>query len=256
MLLIEPSWSASSSIKAFTSTRPGGVSQHPYRGLNLAYHVGDDPSAVSANIQSLSRHLHLPHPPIWLQQVHGTKTVDACALDPQHIQQADVVYTNTPHKVAGILTADCLPIVIRSAAGDEVAVVHAGWRGLLRGVVAAALDRFSAPRRTLQAWLGPGISVDHYTVDEGFRHTFLASDTQLADTFKKNDGRWHADLAAIAAHLLHSAGVKNLSHYRGCTYAEADRFYSHRRDGTTGRMATLAWIEDDIARPAPACQPD
>jgi YfiH family protein len=211
--------------------------------LNLAGHVDDEPRDVSENRERLVAAHDLPHAPIWLAQVHGTLTVDAAQLDPAHSVQADAVYTREPDRVCAILTADCLPIVLAAANGSEVAVLHAGWRGLLDNIVAAGVAAFAARPAEIMAWIGPGIGVNAYRVDAAFRARFIARKPAFAAAFVVLDGALYADLGAIAGHLLHCAGVMNVSRYHGCTFREAELFYSNRRDRTTGRMATVAWID-------------
>jgi len=162
--------------------------------------------------------------------------------------EADAVYTNRPDRICAVLSADCLPILLRDQSGQEVAAVHAGWRGLLGGVVNSAVTKFFAPRARLAAWIGPGISAAAYTVDARFRDRFLDQDPALASAFYCKAGQWHADLYAIAERRLRDSGVGTVVRYEGCTYAESGRFYSYRRDGVTGRMASLVWIDSGAAR--------
>jgi len=240
--LVRPKIPFHPAIRAFTTTRSGGTSKPPYDTFNLAEHVGDAPSDVASNRALLSAAQDLPHAPRWLNQVHGSVTVHAGELDRGGPVSADAAYSDTPDQICAILTADCLPIVLAAEDGTEVAVVHAGWRGLLSGVVAECLAEFSAPRPRISAWIGPGISAEAYTVDEAFRARFVERNSAFAPAFRVAAGTLQADLYAIADYLLREAGIERIDRYEGCTYREPRRFYSYRRERTTGRMATLAWI--------------
>jgi len=246
MKVITPTWGSVAGVRAFTTTRTGGMSRGRYESLNLAAHVDDEPAKVRTNQRTLLDTQHLPHAPRWLHQVHGTRTVDTD--DSGDPIEADAVYTNRPDRICAVLSADCLPILLRDQSGQEVAAVHAGWRGLLDGVVNSAVAKFFAPRGRLAAWIGPGISAAAYIVDARFRGRFLDQDPALASSFYYKAGQWHADLYAIAERRLHDSGVGTVVRYEGCTYAESGRFYSYRRDGVTGRMASLVWIDSGAAR--------
>ena len=241
MRVVTPGWVSASNIRAFTTTRAGGVSEGTYASLNLGAHSHDDSIAVHRNRQILCDTKRLPGAPRWLHQRHGTLTVDASKAD--ETVAADAAYTSAPDTVCAVLTADCLPILLCDDDGQEVAAVHAGWRGLLYGVVQSALAKFAAPRAQLKAWIGPGISVEAYRVDTGFRERFVAQDPSFGTAFRYKEGQWYADLYTIAERRLHDCGVTRIWRYHGCTYTEEERFYSHRRDGVTGRMATLVWID-------------
>ncbi len=245
---VTPNWPLASPVRALTTTREGGVSSGIFSSLNLSEQVGDDASAVAHN-QNLCVTTHcLPHAPRWLRQVHGTRAVDVSNLKISVDVEADAAYSNTPDRVCAILTADCLPIVLCDDTFEEVAAMHAGWRGLLHGIIESTSSKFSAPRTRLLAWIGPGISRSAYRVDRDFRARFLDDDPEVEHAFWFNDGQWHADLYAIAESRLRACGVTNISRYHGCTFAEAERFYSYRRDGVTGRMATLVWIDSEASR--------
>ena len=241
MGVITPSWASACSVRAFTTTRAGGVSEGPYASLNLSAHLDDDPIAVDRNRQIVLETNHVPATPHWLRQMHGTQTVDATQVCKSIA--ADAAYTNVPDTVCAVLSADCPPILLCDDAGEEVAAVHAGWRGLLLGVVQSALAKFAAPQTRVLGWIGPGISVDAYSVDAEFRQRFVTQDPALESSFRYKEGSWYADLYAIAEQRLRDSGVGRVWRYDGCTYAQAKRFYSYRRDGVTGRMATLVWID-------------
>lgn len=248
MEFIRPRWAAPDSVRAFSSTRHGGVSTGAYGGLNLALHVADDPAHVAINRERLYRGGELPSPPRWPTQCHGTHAVHAAELTAAGDVVADAVYSDTPGLVCAILTADCLPLVVCSLVGDEVAVIHAGWRGLLDGIIDTTLARFATSPARLAAWIGPGISAAAYAVDEAFRARFLDADPATAAIFSRRDGQLYADLPRLAEMRLGQAGISRIARYPGCTYRESARLFSYRRDGITGRFATCAWIEN----PAPS----
>jgi len=237
--LIHPRWPAPPSVRALSTTRSGGVSRAPFDHLNLALHVGDDPEAVAENRRRLACHAGLPEAPRWLEQVHGTRVLRAEEAD----CRADGRYSNRPGEVCAVLTADCLPVLLCDRAGREVAAVHAGWRGLLEGVVEAALDCFQAPPSAIMAWLGPAIGPTAFEVGDEVRGAFVARDPGAADAFRPAGGRWLADLYRLARRRLAARGVTAVHGSGFCTHDDPRRFYSYRRDGRTGRMASLIWLE-------------
>lgn len=242
MELVKPSIALPASTTAFTTTRVGGISEGRYRGLNLAQHVDDDKYAVDENRRRLVTVGGLPNSPLWMNQVHGTVIIDANEVNKSDIVSADGAYVCEPSIVLAVLSADCLPIVIWDERGRELAVVHGGWKGLLHGVIGAAVSRFDSSPVRLAAWIGPGISQDAYIVDHSFRQRFVEYDSSLKNSFVADGERWRADLKDIAMYLLKQSGIATVEIYNGCTFNDADRFYSYRRDKTTGRMATLAWL--------------
>jgi len=237
---IVPDWPAAGNVRALVTTRAGGASLGQYAGMNLATRVGDDPRAVERNRGILRR--HLPADPIWLEQVHGTEVIDAeCASPPA---RADGAVAHTPHHVCAVLTADCLPILLAGRTGDVVGVAHAGWRGLAQGVIEATLGRMRISGEDVVAWLGPGISQAAYEVGRDVYEAFVGQDPEARGAFRAGaPGKYNADLYALAQRHLRNAGVTAVHGGGFCTYGEADRFYSYRRDGATGRMATVIWME-------------
>ncbi len=184
----------------------------------------------------------MPAEPSWLAQVHGVSVADLDARVPE--AAADAAMTRCPGKVCVILTADCLPIVFATDTGDTVAAAHAGWRGLAAGVIGATVRAMAAQPEHLIAWLGPAIGLEHFEVGEEVREAFLKGDPGARDAFKANArGRFQADLAMLARRQLEDLGVNRIYGGGECTYARADRYFSHRRDGITGRQATLVWRE-------------
>ena len=238
---IIPDWPALSTVCAVSTTRRGGVSVAPYDSLNLGDHVGDDTRAVEQNRAHLMQTLKLPASPVWLRQVHGTRVVDAA----DGSCEADAAYATQAGVVCAVQTADCLPLLLCNAAGTRVAAVHAGWRGLAAGVIEAALAVMD-PGAELFAWLGPAIGPDAFEVGDEVRDIFMAHDTRAQSAFRPSpNGRWLADIYQLTCLRLAAHGVTSIYGGHGCTYSDAGRFYSYRRDGITGRMATMIWLETD-----------
>ncbi len=241
MDLIRPEWPAPPWVHACCTTRGGGVSAGVYRSLNLGDHVGDAPGRVARNRALLRTALALPAEPLWLNQVHGCTVVRTGGRVAR--PDADAVIACRPGSVCAVLTADCLPLLICDRQGRRVAAVHAGWRGLAAGVIEATLRALGAPRGDLLVWLGPAIGPAAFEVGPEVRAAFLAADPEIASAFQAGPGgTWFADLFALARHRLAGAGVTQVHGGTDCTYSDAARFFSYRRDGVTGRMASLIWI--------------
>jgi YfiH family protein len=238
-----PDWPAPASVRAVTTTRQGGVSQGCYASMNPADHVDDDPVAVMANRKYLQQVLDLPGQPVWLQQVHGTTVVNAATAGTS--PAADAAYSLEAGVVCAVLTADCLPVLLSDTAGQCVAAIHAGWRGLVAGVIEQAARATGRPGNTLLAWLGPAIGPSAFQVGEEVRDSFMAHDQAAAGAFRQGtDGRWFADLYQLARQRLVDCGVTAVYGGKYCSFTDPERFYSYRRDGVTGRMATLIWLEE------------
>lgn len=238
---LAPGWTVPARVRAAMTTRTGGASAGPYASFNLATHVGDDPAAVVENRRRLRRALDLPAEPAWLQQVHGT---GVAVLPAAKQVAADAAVTFTRGHVCAVLVADCLPVFLAGRAGDRVGIAHAGWRGLAAGVVEATVAAFACKPGELVAWLGPSIGPRAFEVGPEVRDAFLAQDAGAAAAFHPGrPGRWLADLPGLARRRLAAAGVTAVSGGDICTHADAARFYSFRRDGATGRMAALAWLD-------------
>jgi polyphenol oxidase len=241
----EADWPAPQGVRALSTLRgdsQSGASKAPYGGFNLGDHVGDDPAAVTENRRRLNAAAGLPSEPYWLSQVHGIRVAD---LDlPAAAGPADAAIARGSAKVCAILTADCLPILFASGAGDTVAAAHAGWRGLAAGVIEATVHAMNVPPESVVAWLGPAIGPKHFEVGAEVREAFLGADPESGGAFEPNArGRFMADLNVLARRRLQRLGVSRIYGGGECTYTQADRYYSHRRDGTTGRQATLIWRE-------------
>jgi polyphenol oxidase len=244
---IEADWPVPHGIRAFCSLRSGGASAVPYASLNLGDHVGDAAVAVAENRRRLAAAAGLPTEPKWLRQVHGKGVADLDALDAAAAGDsaitADAACTRRPGQVCAILTADCLPVLLAADSGDWVAAAHAGWRGLAAGVIEATVAAAPAPRKLL-AWLGPAIGPRHFEVGAEVREALLAGDPGADSTFAPNArGRFMADLPQLARRRLAAAGIDRIYGGGECTYADSTRFFSHRRDGVTGRQAALIWLE-------------
>lgn len=239
--LIVPDWPAPPRVRAAFTLRQGGVSEGPYDSLNLGAHVGDSPEAVAENRRRVRERLELPAEPSWLHQVHGTAVVD---LDRDEAPTADAVLTRRPGRVCAILVADCMPVLFAARDGSVVAAAHAGWRGLAGGVLEATVERLAIDPGALMAWLGPAIGPAHFEVGDEVRAAFLARDPGATVAFERNArGRWQCDLGLLARRRLTALGLREIHGGSWCTYADAERFFSYRRDGQCGRMAALIWLD-------------
>lgn len=242
-------WPAPAHIKAGTTLRHPGDSEGPYASLNLGDHVGDAPLLVVQNRRLLRQGLALPSEPCWLNQVHGTEVVRLLDVTDGRKITADGAWTSEPNIVAAVLTADCLPILLTDQAGTEVAAVHAGWRGLQAGVLQNAVAAMSVPANQLLAWLGPAISQRHFEVGEEVRAGFVAASSAHEDAFcaSSRHGHWMADIYTLAKNILRQSGVHAIFGADHCTYHEAGRFFSYRRDKRCGRQASLIWIDVSVS---------
>jgi len=250
-LCLYPDWPAPPGVRAAVTTRHGGVSLTPYASFNLGTHVGDDPAAVAANRARLRALLDLPADPDWLCQVHGACAV---ALPTAAGTCADAAYTQQPGVVCAVLTADCLPVLFCDRAGRRIAAAHAGWRGLVNGVLEATLTAAQLRPADTLAWLGPAIGPTAFEVGAEVRAAFLAQDPQAATAFvpqPNQPGHWLADLYTLARQRLANYGVSAVYGGGRCTYHEAALFYSYRRERDTGRMASLIWLTADAPDHAP-----
>jgi len=245
-----PDWPLPAGVKALQSMRQGGLSEGVYAANNLGMHVGDNPEHVAANRQRLRQ--YLPDEPFWLNQVHGTTVLNVDAAASGQLHRADAAISRQTGKVCVVMTADCLPVLLCSLDGREIAAVHAGWRGLVAGVLASAVRSFDTSAAQLMAYLCPAISGEYFEVGEEVKDAFAAVADQrgyrIDDSFRwfrKQAGgdKYLADLYQLARDELKSLGVARISGGDFCTYADKARFYSYRRDGVTGRMASLIWRE-------------
>ncbi|WP_298445542.1 peptidoglycan editing factor PgeF [uncultured Ferrimonas sp.] len=234
---LSPDWPAPSNVLALSTGRFGGQSDGIYRGLNLGDHVGDNLANVAANRQRLLQRLPAGAQMQWLEQVHGTQVV---TLPCQSLRpQADASITAQANQFCTVMTADCLPLLICDAAGSQVAAVHAGWRGLLDGVIEQTLQQFSATAESLLVWLGPAIGPSCFEVGSEVQQAFVSRDPNAAHAFTPHRDRYFADLYQLARLRLRHQGVTAIYGGQHCTYSDPSRFYSYRRDGQTGRQASV-----------------
>ncbi|MBL4580822.1 MAG: peptidoglycan editing factor PgeF [Gammaproteobacteria bacterium] len=246
---IAADWVVSSRIVAFSTTRQGGVSELPYASFNLATHVGDDSHRVASNRALLPELLPRAAEWQWLEQVHGNAVVIVNKAGPP--PTADAMLTTRPNLVCCVQTADCLPVFVAALDGTEVAVIHAGWKGLASGVIENTISRMSTSLSSLAVWLGPAIGPCHFEVGAQVRDSFLAVggssslDSAMEACFisSTNQGKFMADMYAIARLKLSALGIVNISGGNYCTYCDNEQFFSYRRDGITGRMLNAIYIE-------------
>jgi YfiH family protein len=238
---IIPNWPAPANIKALQTTRTGGLSQDPYSSLNFGDHVGDDALTVARNRQLLNP--FVPTEPLWLKQTHSTIVVNAALTS--CLPEADAAYSKQKNIVCAVMTADCLPILLCDKTGTTVAAIHAGWRGLLDGVVESTIKALEIAPQNLLAWLGPAIGPTAFEVGRDVYDGFIHQDAKSAQAFtvKNEPYKWLADIYLLARLRLQSLGVKQIYGGDYCTYTNEEKFFSFRRDGGTGRMATLIWFE-------------
>jgi YfiH family protein len=237
---IVPIWPAPAHIRALITTRTGGTSTGSYASMNLGDGVEDNPASVHANRRLLRG--FLPAEPKWLRQMHGTHVVNAETLT--HPVEADASIAIKPGCVSVVMVADCLPILITDRTGSRVAAVHAGWRGLAAGIIENTVQALATPARNLLAYLGPAIGPSKFEVGDDVRNAFVALDPAARDAFQAHGVRkWRADLFQLARQRLANLGLTDVYGGGQCTYSDPARFFSHRRDKVSGRMAALIWIE-------------
>ncbi len=241
MIWIEPDWPVPTTIHAVTTLRDGGISQPPYATLNLAAHVGDRPEHVAENRHIIRQELQLPTEPFWLHQVHSAIAVPATADSSITQVTGDASFSRQAGIVCAVMTADCLPILLADEQGETIAAIHAGWRGLAAGIIDNTFKQLPADHRYL-AWLGPAIGPDCFEVGDDVRVAFVQRDSAFESAFKKQRcGKWLADIYQLARINLRKFKVDQIYGGDRCTVSEPDCFFSYRRDGQTGRMATLIW---------------
>lgn len=239
---IIPKWPAPLTVKAYTTTRQGGVSSPPYDSFNLAAHVGDNIDDVNLNREKLKSILTLPNDPCWLNQTHSNKAI---YLTERLVNDnADAAITSKPNIVCAVLTADCLPILLCDLHGTEVAAIHAGWQGLLAGIIEETVMKMHSKPQNITAWLGPAIGSKEFVVGNDmltqFSHAYPESIAAFTTTF---DHKYLLDIYLLAKQRLAFCGIKETHGGEYCSYADHKLFFSYRRDlKTTGRMATLIWL--------------
>jgi len=237
MQLVKPDWPAPANVRAFTTTRAGGFSKDTWSSMNLGPRCGDDPLAVHRNRQKLMS--HLPAAPQWLRQVHGTQVVTH-SLASGEGSEADGLVSSSPAQVCAVLTADCLPVLLCNRSGNRVAAAHAGWRGLAQGVLQATVRHMKEAPAEIMAWLGPAIGPGVYAVGDEVRQAFPE---EQGNCFTKNGETWLLDLYKVARRILIQLGITAIYGGQFCTFNDSNRFFSYRRDGVTGRMASVIWLE-------------
>lgn len=240
-----PDWPAPPNVKALQTTRQGGFSLPPYQSLNLGDHVNDPPHTVSRNRQQLSQ--LLPSEPLWLKQTHSTTVVraDQAGCHPK----ADASFATRPGAVCCVMTADCLPVLFCDHQGTRIAAAHAGWKGLANGILEQSIQQLGLPASELMAWLGPAISQPCFEVGNEVRQCFIAHDAAAEQAFQAGNSpnKWQADLYLLARQRLQRAGIHAIYGDSDCTYRQPERYFSYRRDGVTGRMASLIWLTECLS---------
>ncbi len=240
---ITPNWPAPKHVHAYCTTRVGGISQGPFASFNLADHVEDDALSVNANREKLMGDLSLPAEPLWLTQTHSAQVIRASYANTDSI--ADACFTTRTNHVCTVMTADCLPILCCDEKGQHAAAIHAGWRGLLAGVIETTVNAMDVDSKSLLVYLGPAISQDNFVVSEVIKDQFIALDPHTRHAFKEvSRGHFAADLYAIARMRLAKLGIEQIFGGEFCTYDESDKFFSYRRENQTGRMASLIWLSE------------
>lgn len=238
---IVPEWPAPARVRSLLTTRHGGISRGVYASLNLGDHVGDDPLAVAENRRLATR---LSAPPLWLNQVHGVCVIDAAQGVSMPPPEADASFSRRPGVACAVMTADCLPVLLCDQSGTVVAAAHAGWRGLHAGILERTVEAMACPGAALLAYLGPAIGPQAFEVGDEVRAAFVGVDQEAEDAFRPHGGKWLADLYLLARQRFARLGVTAVFGGGYCTVGEPGRFFSYRRDGVTGRMASMIWLAD------------
>jgi YfiH family protein len=237
--LIYPDWPLQDKVMAFTTTRIGGVSADPYNELNAALHVGDDQKNVLNNRLRINQYLADSVDIKWLKQTHSTIAVDAENIDADVIE-ADASFTTSKNIACAVLTADCLPLLFSDHNGECIGAVHAGWRGLVDGVIENTIDAMSKHTKPTYVWLGPAIGPNVFEVGEDVFEAYVNRNTNFESCFKvKKLGKWNLDIYQAAKIVLEAADISNIYGGCYCTYSDENRFFSYRHNSVTGRMATI-----------------
>lgn len=239
--LIIPEWPAPERIKALSTTRHGGFSLPPHAELNLGTHVGDDPNTVIKNRDYLVDVAQLPEPPRWLNQVHGTNVIQS--QNWRLNMDADAIVSQQQNHLCTIMTADCLPLLLCNKKGNTVAAIHAGWRGLLSGIIEKTVTEFSCAPQDILVWLGPAIGPTQFEVGTDVYQSFTSHTAKAAQAFRQTDDTHYlADIYLLAKQRLSALGICEVFGGDLCTASDNQQFFSYRRDGITGRMASMIWI--------------
>lgn len=240
--ILTPDWPAPRTIRAATTLRYPGASLAPYDGNNMGLHVGDDLQHVLANRRALTDELNLPGEPEWLEQTHSTRCV---VVEDDDQRQADASVTRSRDRVLAIMTADCLPILFCNRQGTEIAAIHAGWRGLVNGIIDNSLDTMHSQTTDLIAWVGPAICGSCYEVGNDVRDACVRHYPFGETCFKPHAQKWLLDLPGLAALVLKKRGIHDVFLSQQCTFEDKNAYYSYRREAQTGRIATLVWFNQE-----------
>lgn len=244
MNILKANWLAPSPIHAFTTKRGADRPHTGYASFNLADHVGDDSTQVAINRQHLQQAEALPNTPIWLNQTHSTDCV--VVEGPDVARNADAAVTRQPNTVLAIMTADCLPITVCNQQGNEIAAIHAGWRGLVNGIVEATQAHLESDANQCMAWIGPAICGQCYATGEEVLDQFTQRYSFATQAFHRDNTQWYADLPKMAALVLQDLGISRIYQSNACTFELNNHYYSYRREPQTGRIATLIWFQDTL----------
>ena len=237
---INADWDAPGNVIAFSTTKNGGFSEGDYDSFNLGTHVGDQQKTVLKNRELLKSHTSLPAEPSWLEQTHSTDILELDSPD-LGIPTADGSITSSANTVCAVMTADCLPLFLSNTEGTKVGVIHAGWLGMAKGIIENAVYKMNTPIDEIIAWAGPCISQKHFEIGNEVRQQLGGSEDYYSTS--ENDGKCFANLYRLAGERLSKLGVHKYSYSAACTYADQDRFFSHRRDKVTGRMASIIYLK-------------
>lgn len=235
-------WPAPDHIGSITTTRIGGASKPPFDSNNMGINTGDVKSHVEANHDALKKELNLPSEPIWLHQTHSNECV---VVENDSNRHADAAVTRIKSNVLAIQTADCMPILVCNREGTEIAAIHAGWRGLANGIIESTLKKMKHQPSELIAWVGPSICASCFEVGEDVLQAFARAYPNMRDCFTPANSKWLADLPKLAQMIFAENGLISVYQSHECTKEQSNKYYSYRRDGETGRMATLIWFKQD-----------
>jgi len=240
---IVPDWPVPARVKSISTTRLHGFSTDVYASNNLGLHVGDDAAIVQANRQKLRSDAELPSAPLWMNQIHSNKVV--YASDIKNVVDADASFTDNAGQICVVMTADCLPVLFVNESATKVAAAHAGWRGLLDGILENTVEKLAQNGERIFAWLGPAIGPTAFEVGDDVFSAFVERDVCSESAFQRRDDsdKWLANIYQLASMRLKATGVVDIYGGEYCTYSDQQRFYSYRRDGACGRMASLIWLD-------------
>lgn len=239
MVNILANWPLQDKVAALTTTRYPGFSSYPFDSNNFGLHVGDEEASVIKNRQALKTSLNLPSEPLWLNQIHSNE----CILAEEDTNfNADAIITRDKTKVLAIMTADCLPILLSNLEGTEIAAIHAGWRGLLNGIVENTVNKMQSKPNQIIAWIGPAICQSCYETGPEVRDAYVNSYGFTDQAFKSCGQHWLANLPQLAELILVNKGISKVYQSEVCTFEKENELYSYRRNAQTGRMVSLIWF--------------